>query len=43
MIKHTNIIKASDEGICVEFERKNNTNLFFLFSNCHQVLNIFYD
>ena len=30
------------EGVCVEFERKNNTQ-FVLLSNYAQVINIFYD
>jgi len=37
------ITKASYEGICVELERKSNTNLVHLLSNCSQVLNLFYD
>ena len=33
------IINASNEGKCVEFERKsNNTTLVLIFSNCLQVL-----
>jgi len=36
------LLNASFEGICVKFERKNNTNLVFLLSNCQQGLNIFY-
>jgi len=32
---------ASCEGICAEFERKNNA-LVFLLSNCLQELKIFY-
>jgi len=35
------VIYASNEGICVEFWRKNNTTLVYLLSNCRQVLNIF--
>jgi len=35
---HNIMINASNEGICVEFERKNNTTLVFLLSNCPQVL-----
>jgi len=37
------MINASYEGICVEFERKNNKTLVFLLYNCPQVLTIFYD
>ena len=37
------ITKASYEGICVELERKSNTDLVHLLSNCSQVLNLFYD
>jgi len=29
---------ASNEGMCVEFWRKNNTSLVYLLSNCRQVL-----
>jgi len=32
------MINASNEGICVEFWRKNNTTLVNLLSNCQQVL-----
>jgi len=35
------MIKASNQGICVEFWRKNNTTLVYLLSNCWHVLNIF--
>jgi len=35
------MINASNEEICVEFWRKNNTTLVYLLSNCRQVLNIF--
>ena len=35
------MINAYTEGICVEFEEKNNTTLVYLLSNCQQVLNIF--
>jgi len=35
------MINASNEGIYVEFLRKNNTALVYLFSNCRQVLNIY--
>jgi len=35
------MINASNEGICAEFWRKNNTTLFNLLSNCRQVLKIF--
>ena len=31
---------ASNEGICDEFERKNNTTIVNLLSNCWQVLNL---
>ena len=37
------MINAFYEGICVKFERKNNTRLVFLFSNCQQVLKVFND
>jgi len=37
------MIIASKEGICVEFESKNNTTLVTLLSNCPQVLKIVYD
>jgi len=36
-------IYASYEGICVEFERKNNTKLVFLLLNYSQVLKVFHD
>ena len=36
-------MNASYEGICVEFERKNNTTWIFLLSNNLHVLKIFYD
>jgi len=32
------MINASNEGVCVEFWRKNNTTLDYLLSNCWQVL-----
>jgi len=32
------MINASNEGIFVEFWRKNNTISVYLFSNCRQVL-----
>jgi len=32
------MINASNEGICVEFWRKNNTTFVYLLSNCRQVL-----
>jgi len=35
------MINDSNEGICVEFWRKNNTSLVYLLSNCRQVLQIF--
>jgi len=35
------IIHATYEGIYVEFERKANSTLMFLLSNCLQVLDIF--
>ena len=39
---HTYImINASDEGICVEFWRKNNTTMVYILSSCRQVLNYF--
>jgi len=31
MIKHTNIIKTSAEGICVEFNKKKTTQLWFFY------------
>ena len=34
------MINASNEGICVEFWRKNNTILVYQLSNCRQVLKI---
>jgi len=34
------LLNASNEGICVEFWRKNNTTLVFLLSNGWQVLKI---
>ena len=37
------ITHYSYEEICVEFERKNNTALVFLLSNCPQVLKILYN
>ena len=41
-IRHTYImINAFNEGICVEFWRKNNTTLVYLLSNCRQVLKLF--
>jgi len=33
----------TSEGVGVEFERKHNTTMAFLLSNCTQVLDIFYD
>jgi len=33
-------MNASHKGICVEFERKNNTTLVYILSTCPQVLNI---
>ena len=39
--KHTYImINDSNEGICVEFRRKNYTTLVYLLSNCRQLLKI---
>ena len=35
------MIKASNEGIYVEFEGKSNTTLVYLLSNCRQVLKSF--
>ena len=35
------MINASNEGICVEFGRKNNTTLVYLLSNYRQVLKLF--
>jgi len=37
------MINASYDRICVAFERKINTTLVFLLSNCPQVLKIFHD
>ena len=37
------ITNASYVEICVDFERKNNTTLVFLLSNCLQLLKIFHD
>ena len=34
---------AAYEGVCVEFEGEKTTQLFFLLSNCLQVLKVFYD
>jgi len=34
------MLNASYEGICVEFERKNNTTLVYLLSNFPQVLKL---
>jgi len=35
------MINASNEGICVEFWKNNNTTLVYLLLNCQQVIKIF--